>query len=74
MRCVLVGQMAKVEQRDCPKSLVDVYGAALRTAEKASFGHFAFLIAAKSMLAELFEPLLVQSLRSRGHGDRYGAA
>ena len=50
--------------RDCPKSLVGVYSAALRTAENASFGHFAFPIAAKSMLAALFEPLFGQSLQA----------
>jgi hypothetical protein len=32
--------MAKVEQRNCPKSLGGAYGVALRTAEKALFGPF----------------------------------
>jgi hypothetical protein len=46
--------------RNCPKSLGGVYGAAVRNAEKALFGSFALLIAAKSMLGALFEPLFGQ--------------
>ena len=44
-----MGAIAAVA-RNSPKSLVGVYGIALRTAEKAPFNPFALLIAAKSTL------------------------
>ena len=53
--------MAKVERRDCPKSLGGARGVALRSAEKALSDPIGLLIAAESALGVLLGPLFGQS-------------